>query len=186
MTPIEFNGLPWSDKVALLDFAKQHRTDIPYLYPYELDSFINYYEAEICAELGQISRTIEEQERTQVEEEYLQRQVCFLDTLSKKYPGRYRFFFATVYVVIKEAEDGITFEELKEYLLSIEGASRREMIVSNLHELYWYDEYKEANGKIYYDKRSMTKGKAWCAGWKRIFNEEKNWTLELALTIPML
>lgn len=51
-------------------------------------------------------------------------------------------FFGTVYMVIQEADDGITMQELRDYMAKDNWKHMSDYIFNIISEVYNYDEYE--------------------------------------------
>ena len=136
------------DKIKLQEYFEKQSHDGQYVYPYLYDEITQ----QILLDLSILEkRAKEEYQKDMKQKEEMQRH-RLIKEWSAKYPKKYLFYEGNGYLIIKEDDEGQTIAE---------------WIVNNypypnvikINEIYYYENYKKLNGKIWYGSRYITIGK---------------------------
>lgn len=181
----DYQKLPIMEKITILNYLKQFTEDYPEgwfdMTKSDCNRLLNYFDSEIISELDGIKKDLQQLDQEQRHRDEMWCWNNLFNKLKKKYPGRYRVYFSTVYTIFKESEDGCSMEELYNALVKEDGSCLDWDTYQKLSEVYMYDDYKKKDGKIWYDTRQMTIGRGPYDAWKLAFADTTEWKLSIAL-----
>ena len=180
----EYKQLPYTDQIALIQFAHEH-SNVSHMPDDLWDSMISVLQNTIIDELEEITKQVEKKRQDNERQQQFSIWDLAFTKLIHKYSKRYRIFFGTVYMVIQEADDGITMQELRDHMAKDNWKHMSDYIFNIITEVYNYEEYEQKNGKIYYKNRTMSINKGWYDDWKKTFDKQIPWSLESALHIDI-
>lgn len=180
----EYKKLPYADQMALIQFAQEY-SNSPNQFDDRWDRMVYILKHHIENELEEIAKQFDEQRRYEEQRHQFQIWDSAFTNLIQRYPKRYRMFFGTVYMVIQEADDGITMRELRDYMAEDNWKHMSDYIFTIMSEVYDYCEWVKKDDKICYKNRTMTIGKGWYDDWKKAFNPQIPWSLKSALRLDI-
>ena len=154
----ELQSMSLMDKIKLQEYFEKQSPDKKYTYPYLYDEITQ----QILFDLSTLEKhAIEGHQKDMEQRKEMQRQI-FIKEWSTKYPKKYLIYEGNSYLVIKEAEEGQT---IAEWLMN----NYTHTSIIKINEVYYYENYKKFNGKIWYGSRYITIGKENYNRWKEIF-----------------
>ena len=146
------------DKIKLQEYFEKQSPDKKYLYPYLYDEITQ----QILLDLSTLEKDVIEGHQKDAEQREEKRRQIFIKELSVKYPKKYLIYEGGNYLVIKEDEEGQT---ITEWLTN----NYPSPSIAKIHEVYYYENYKKLNGKIWYGSRYINIGKENYNRWKETF-----------------